>query len=43
MPMPGKEEESGLAEPWVVKVPYSDGGIGIVMFGQNSNVIKNPS
>lgn len=31
---------SGLDEPWVVKIPRSDNGIGIVMYGPNSDVIK---
>ena len=43
MPMPGNGKESGLAEPWVVKIPDFDGGIGIAMFGQNSEMIKNLS
>lgn len=35
---PGKD--SGLDEPWVVKLPNCEGGKGISMFGQNSTAIK---
>jgi len=31
---------SGLDEPWVVKIPGSDNGIGIVMIGPKTDAIK---
>ena len=34
------DKEGGISQPWVAKIPDSDNGIGIVMFGPNAPAIK---
>ena len=35
------DKEGGISQPWVAKIPDSDNGIGIVMFGPKAPAIKS--